>query len=331
MKLPFAALVWLSSVATLAGVAGAAEADAKASPESRASAFLSIEVPKWSRQNACYSCHNNGDAVRALACAASVGLLKDPRSVADSLRFLSQPDKWDANGPEGPFNDKKLARLQFAAAQAEAFAAGWLTDRAALDRGAEQLHELQQADGSWPTDAEGSIGSPITYGPALATALAVRTLRTVEGSRRASAIAKGRAWLITHVPHSVLAASATLWGLGSEDSQAASEQRVRCLKLIRQGEGEHGGWGPFVNSPPEVFDTALTVLALSSLPDRKEWEPYLTRARAYLIAQQESDGGWPATTRPPGVDSYSQRISTSAWALQALLVTREIDAKPATR
>jgi len=315
----------------LASGAGAAEVDAKSSPELRAIAFLSIEVPKWSRENACFSCHNNGDAVRALAGAAAAGLLKDQRPVADSLTFLSQPDKWDANGPEGPFKDKKLARLQFAAAQAEAFAAGWLTDRESLNRAAEQLLELQSADGSWPTDAEGSIGSPVTYGPALATVLAVRTLQSVDRMRHAAAIAKGRSWLRTREPRSVLAASATLWGLVGEDSQAANEQGTRSKRLLRQGEAEHGGWGPFVNSPPEVFDTAVVALALASLPDQKEWQPYLRRARKYLIAQQETDGGWPATTRPPGVDSYSQRISTSAWALQALLVTREIELTPAQR
>src|SRR3982750_1650529 len=28
--------------------------------------FLSTEVPRWEQQNHCYSCHNNGDAARAL-------------------------------------------------------------------------------------------------------------------------------------------------------------------------------------------------------------------------------------------------------------------------
>ena len=34
---------------------------------------------------------------------------------------------------------------------------------------------------------------------------------------------------------------------------------------------------------------------------------------------QEADGSWPETTRPPGADSYAQRISTTGWALLALL------------
>ena len=46
-------------------------------PEARAVAFLSREVPRWSRENHCYSCHNNGDAARALYQASRTGI---PRS-----------------------------------------------------------------------------------------------------------------------------------------------------------------------------------------------------------------------------------------------------------
>ena len=41
-----------------------------------------------------------------------------------------------------------------------------------------------------------------------------------------------------------------------------------------------------------------------------------------LLDSQEPDGGWPETTRPPGASSYAHRISTSGWALLALLETR---------
>lgn len=37
--------------------------------ESKAIGVLQREVPKWSRENGCFSCHNNGDAARALFAA----------------------------------------------------------------------------------------------------------------------------------------------------------------------------------------------------------------------------------------------------------------------
>ena len=41
--------------------------------EARAVAYLAAEVPRWRREHPCYSCHNNGDAARALIAASSRG------------------------------------------------------------------------------------------------------------------------------------------------------------------------------------------------------------------------------------------------------------------
>ena len=81
-------------------------------------------------------------------------------------------------------------------------------------------------------------------------------------------------------------------------------------------------------SPAEVFDTALVLLALESLPEKQELAPLIERGRKYLIAAQAADGSWPATTRPSGAESYAQQLSTTGWATQALLATRGRGAKP---
>src|SRR5262245_13009281 len=79
-----------------------------ASPEARAVAFLAAEVPKWTKEHECLSCHNNGDAARALLLAAQLGELADRAPLADTLKFLAAPARWDDNGPDGPFKDIKL-------------------------------------------------------------------------------------------------------------------------------------------------------------------------------------------------------------------------------
>ena len=48
-------------------LAGLVLLSAEEGPEARAVAFLVREVPSWSVENKCYSCHNNGDAARAIA------------------------------------------------------------------------------------------------------------------------------------------------------------------------------------------------------------------------------------------------------------------------
>ena len=52
----------------------------------------------------------------------------------------------------------------------------------------------------------------------------------------------------------------------------------------------------------------------------------IARGKGFLIAQQQEDGSWIETTRPPGNVSYAQRISTTGWATLALLATRESSA-----
>src|SRR5437773_8697281 len=104
----------------------------ESSPERRALAYLAQEVPHWSRENKCFSCHNNGDAARALYTAVRLSEPVPAKALADTTAWLSRPQGWDKNGGEGPFNDRGLARIQFAAALVEALEAKQLPDRTAL-------------------------------------------------------------------------------------------------------------------------------------------------------------------------------------------------------
>ena len=69
-----------------------------------------------------------------------------------------------------------------------------------------------------------------------------------------------------------------------------------------------------------IGDTAIVVLSLSRSHGKPD-EPMRERGRAFLIKTQQPDGSWVETTRPPGSESYAQRVSTSAWATLALLAT----------
>jgi len=63
------------------------------------------------------------------------------------------------------------------------------------------------------------------------------------------------------------------------------------------------------------------MLALDRWPEKLGAEPLMLRGRAYLVSIQNEDGSWTETTRPPGGESYAQRISTTGWAALALLAT----------
>src|SRR5262249_20227306 len=89
-----------------------AKEPAAATTEKRVLAYILPEVPRWSTENKCYSCHNNGDAARALYTAARLTYPVPVQALADTSRWLAQPQQWDHNGGEGPSSNKPLARIQ---------------------------------------------------------------------------------------------------------------------------------------------------------------------------------------------------------------------------
>jgi hypothetical protein len=297
-------------------------AEDRASPEERALAYLAREVPSWAAKNKCYSCHNNADAVRALYKAKRLQMAVPPKALDDTSHWLTRPMDWAHNGGEGPFNDKVLARIQFAATLLDGIETKLIDDRNALVQAARLVAEQQTKDGSWRIGDGESIGSPATLGNYLATVYARRVLFQADAKGHHEAIVAADRWLRKVAVKNVLDAAALLMALADAKDDEAIAQRRRCLALIRKGEAKDGGWGPYITSAPEPFDTAVVVLALVQQKDQRDVADLARRGRAFLITAQAHDGNWKETTRPAGGDSYAQRISTTGWATQALLATR---------
>jgi hypothetical protein len=292
-------------------------------PEARAVAFLAREVPRWSQENRCYSCHHNGDAARALYRAAGEGFEVPGQALADTTAWLSRPAQWDHRGGDAPVSDPRLARLVFTTAVAAAVEAGAVKDRSPLLRAAERLAQDQAEDGSWPLEGDDALGTPAAYAPSLATFLASDSLRAADPIRFRAAIDRAAGWLSRRELVSVTDAAAGLLAVAAADSATAVARRRRALDLLGRAQAVDGGWGPYLNSPPEPFDTAIALLALVKCPKTEEVRRMVMQGRKFLIAQQHNDGGWLETTRPAGGQSYAQRISTSGWATLALLASRD--------
>jgi len=298
-----------------------------AAPEARAVAFLAREVPRWHRENHCYSCHNNGDAARALYQAARAGHRVARTALADTTGWLLQSDGWDHNGGEGYSSDKRLARIVFTTTLATAITTEWVRDRSVLARAADRLARDQAADGSWAIDGDAAASSPATYGRPLATFLARQSLFTADGARFRTAIERADLWLYSREVSTVTDASVSLLASALVRSRAAAARRQQSLDLLRRGQSDEGGWGPDVASPPEPFDTALALLGLVKCKESPGLRAMILRGRAFLIVQQHEDGSWTETTRPPGNVSYAQKISTTGWATLALLETAHLSGK----
>jgi len=280
-------------------------------------AFLRTELPKF----------RNGDATRALLEAGARGYDLGP-SLEDTLTFLKQPAQWDQHKAPSGVGDNRLLRLQFASALAVAERHGKAASTD-LDAAAKLLVADQSADGSWALDQSQSLGSPATYGAILAT-WSARTSLIASGMQPDNfTIVQADRWLRGLTVEHAYDASALLLALDLTGDVMADGLRRTALSIVRTGQTENGGWGPEAAAPPQVFDTAIAVLALSALNvepriARSTYRPEellaaIAKGKAFIESQQRPDGSWPETTRPAGQDSYAQRISTTGWALLALL------------
>jgi hypothetical protein len=309
---------------------------ASASAESRAVEFLKREVPAWSRENGCFSCHNNGDAARALFAASRSGYRIPRSALSDTTAWIASPAKWDHNKGNPGFSDKRLADVQFAASLGEAMEARVIKNRRVMEVAANKVAQAQAEDGSWPIDAANPAGSPTTYGTALATYMAWDSLSRVSSPAISAARRKAEERLKAVKPDSVPNAAVLLLFQGiRRDNEANNPGHVSqsnpppqggsygsSLEFLRRAQTSDGGWGPYADSPPEAFDTALALLALAEFRTVVGVREMIQRGREHLVATQLPDGSWPATTRPSGGRSYAQQVSTTGWATLALLATR---------
>lgn len=305
----------------LAIIVSVAFAQSATSPESKALAFLQREVPAWKKDNGCFSCHNNGDAARALFLARQKGYAVPADTLTDTIAWLRAPAQWEENKGDPGFSDKRLANLQFAAALLAEVETGQIRDRAPLNQAAQKLVAEQDSDGTWKIDTGNTLGSPATWGTPMATWMGWRVLQQVPQAKAARDNA-ARA-LLAMQPKNVPTAATLLLFFTERNDPTAHPRRDECRQFLLRAQTSEGGWGPYPDAPAECFDTALVLLAL--WPERKQAEiqRVIQRGRAFLIAQQAPDGSWPATTRPSGGTSYAQMMSTTGWGTLALLTTKE--------
>jgi hypothetical protein len=291
------------------------------SAETKALAFLQREVPAWKSQNGCFSCHNNGDAARALFIAKQRGYQLSAGVLTETLTWLRTPHHWEENKGDPGLSDKRLANVQFAASLLSAVEAGEVKNLTPLRQAARKLLREQDTDGCWKIDAGNTLGSPTTWGTPLATWMALRVLQKADLADTKPAQQKAYQALAQMQPNNVATAATLLLAVANEAD--AQPKQAECVQLLRRAQTSDGGWGPYPDAPAECFDTALVLLAFAKMRNQPDIQAAMQRGRAFLIAQQNADGSWPATTRPAGGNSYAQMVSTTAWATIALLEMKE--------
>lgn len=307
----------------LAGANAYAQLDPKQTAIDRSLKLLSSEVPGWISENHCASCHNQGDAAIAIIEGSRLDdSSKD--SLQSTLDWLAEPSKWSSNRGLPEASDQQLANLQFAGALLAAYRIDRERFQAPIDEAAEILAADQSQEGAWKIVSGGEIASPITHGEILLSGTALRVMQASNFTNKNTHIDRAMKWLERQEPRNTLEAASLVIAL-----PVNSVKKDRCISMIVDAQDEEsGGWGPHRNVAPEVFDTALAVLALN-LAELKTTQisKAIDRGIEFFVREQNEDGSWQETTRPSGTVSYAHRISTTAWATRALLA----ESKPTSK
>jgi hypothetical protein len=90
----------------------------------------------------------------------------------------------------------------------------------------------------------------------------LRVLKRADVPEQRAQIEKAEEWL-RHNRTGNIVTAATLLLAFANDAHSKWTRRENCLDLIRRAQSSDGGWGPYPDSPPEAFDTALVLLALA--------------------------------------------------------------------
>lgn len=285
-----------------------------------ATQYLEKEALSWQPDNACFSCHNNGDATRVLLeISETTRQFKDSRW-NESLEWLDTPEKWKKASPTEVALSPALAIIQFGNAMLAAQQIGLLPVNDSRFRSAAILTiESQHADGYWEIEPPGHLGSPGTYGNPLGTAMALRILKNSKVSKAGTAIQKSMEWITKMSLKSTIDLAAGIQILKNSDTSERLALVAQWRATLIQQQNDNGSWGPYASRFGEAFDTAVALLTLTPfLPSHPDYRRPLELGRSFLANTQEPSGGWTETTRPAGGTSYAQHISTSAWALSAL-------------
>jgi hypothetical protein len=248
--------------------------------------------------------------------ARGKGKLKSDEVLANSLDWLAQPKKWGENHGDPQASDQALAELQFGGSLLAAQKQFTERFREPLSQLAKQLAKRQGADGKLDLASADGLASPITLGPILLTGMA-RDVFASQGDSFRDQTRRANAWLKSFKPRNTLEGASLLisLGLGEEEKLA----RVAARKIVIESAHDGGGFGPYASAPAEVFDTALAVISLSRDEEASRHRELVEKGKKQLVLWQLEEGSWEETTRPSGGVSYAHRVSTTAWAVEALL------------
>jgi ankyrin repeat protein len=281
---------------------------------------------EFSNQANCVSCHHQSVPGIAFAMAKARGLKVDAMIASHSV---GETEERSLKYRDAVLTGDTIANVAFAPYGLLERIESGLPPTPNTDAMIVGLASRQTMDGSWQPVNE--IRPPINGSPFVATALAIRALRTLAPpAHRAEMdlrVVRGRAFIAKSDPEDTQDRAFKLLGLLWSGAPAHEIAKARAALLALQRAD--GGWAQLPTLDPDAYATGQALYALHAAGVTSTTAAY-RRAVAYLLRTQLQDGTWFVRTRTFSIQPYfetgfphgrSQFISTAAtaWATIALV------------
>ncbi len=285
----------------------------------------------FTKNTACFSCHNNSMEATAVGFARKRGFRIDESTASAQVRFNAEALEASRDRMHqgyviavGDMFSDFILGYQLLGLRAENYKPDLNTDAAAM-----LIQSRQKANGEWPYPHADSR-PPICLDYITQTALSMRALQSYAPKTAKAACEKSirlaASWLAK--AHSLNNVDRTwrLIGLAWAGADQAATQKA--LREVLAAQRSDGGWSdlPSMQSTPYATGMSLVALQLAGLPAS---DPAYQRGVNLLLATQQEDGSWFTKTRALGFQpyfdgsfphSYDQWISAAgtSWAAMAL-------------
>jgi ankyrin repeat protein len=285
----------------------------------------------FTKNTACFSCHNNSMEAVAIGLARKRGFRIDEQTASAQVRFNAEAleslrDKMHQGYvfPEADMFSDFVLGYQLVGLHAEHYAPDLNTDAAAM-----LIQSRQKANGEWPYPQADSR-PPICLDYVTQTALAMRALQLYAPKAAKAECDKSvrlaASWLAKVQPLNNVDRTWRLMGLAWANTDKAATQKA--LREVLAAQGTDGGWAdlPTMQSTPYATGTSLVALQSAGLAAS---DPAYQRGVSFLLATQQEDGSWFTKTRALGFQpffdgsfphGYNQWVSAAgtSWAAMAL-------------
>jgi hypothetical protein len=278
------------------------------------------------KERSCFTCHNLGVPLLALAAARERGVKVDGEGFQSILKHTADfLERNRENYAKGKGQGGQVDTAGWALWTLET--GGWKPDEAT----AAVAHYLAVRDrekGYW---VNVSTRPPSEASPFTATFLAVAGLRAfAAGEDKAAGVertAKAREWLLAAKPKDTEDRVFRLRGL--EYAGAEAKEVEGAARELRDAQREDGGWAQLPDGESDAYATGTALAALVQAGGLGAGDPAWRKGAAWLLRSQKEDGSWHVKSRskpfqtyfesgfPHGKDQFIS-ITASGWATLAL-------------